>query len=298
MSSVSVSWTGACTSATEQDELLSYVGRLAEVNDILLNGKLPPRRHPFLELITAKRAEGLKPRPNVEVVEQQIAGKIVVNANVFADAREFEDGVLPLNLPILDHAGPDARESTFVLNLAASSSQLICLDLADIRGINFRVYDPRQLYPGEDRISFLFPHCAYAPFLDGRICEAFHPAECPGLIEFGGLPAADWYIRRPEIHLAGYLEEWLDVFLAWMKYFYIPDLGWWHHGPMVGSQIYRREFEVLHARQQSVGPAAAKAESFEGLTDAFFLEAGKCYAEVMAFADSAAGGPPGSSSPA
>jgi hypothetical protein len=77
MSSVSVSWTGACTSATEQGELLSYVGRLAEVNDILLNGKLPPRRHPFLELITAKRAEGLKPRPNVEVVEQQIAGKIV-----------------------------------------------------------------------------------------------------------------------------------------------------------------------------------------------------------------------------
>jgi hypothetical protein len=83
-----------------------------------------------------------------------------------------------------------------------------------------------------------------------------------------------------------------------MKYFYIPDLGWWHHGPMVGSQTYRREFEVLHARQQSVGPAAAKAESFEGLTDAFFLEAGKCYAEVMAFADSAAGGPPESSSPA
>src|SRR5262249_9516877 len=148
--------------------------------------------------------EGLKPRPSIEVVDREITGKVVINANIFASAREFEDGIKQLKLPVIDLDGPDARESAYVLNFARASSRPICLNRTHLRGINFQVYDPRRLYPAEDCISFLFLQNTQAPFLDGRICDAFHSTQCPGPIDFAALPAADWYIRSPEIHLAGY----------------------------------------------------------------------------------------------
>jgi hypothetical protein len=51
------------------------------MNDALLKMYLPDR-HPFQELMTAKRAEGLKPRKNAELVEREIVGRIVINASM------------------------------------------------------------------------------------------------------------------------------------------------------------------------------------------------------------------------
>lgn len=56
------------------------------MNDALLTMKLPESRHPFLETMTATRAEGLKPRNNIEVLDQDIKGKIVINAKLFGSA--------------------------------------------------------------------------------------------------------------------------------------------------------------------------------------------------------------------
>ena len=104
---------------------------------------------------------------------------------------EFAQGAASCGYPVLDQDGADARESPFTLNLVAASSRLIAIDAAHIAGINFRMYDPRELYPGEDRVSFTFLTAPNAPFLDGRICGVFHHTDTPGLIDFEALPPAD-----------------------------------------------------------------------------------------------------------
>lgn len=280
MASVSLRWTGNCAWATDRDELLSYIKRLAEMNDALLTTKLPDR-HPFLEMMTAQRAEGQKPRDNIEVLDQDIKGKIVINAKLVTDQREFEEKVAQLRVPVVDHVGADERDSAFVLNFSTPKSRLLCVDSAHITGVNFRIYDPRQLYPGKDRVSFVFLRCPDAPFLDGCICEAFHHADYPGLIDFAALPKADWYLRCPEIHLRYYLEEWFDQFLSWTKFFFMPNLHWWRWDDTPGFENCRQEFEQL---QQKVGLAAAKEQSFDRLVEAFLLDAVKTYGEVAAIA--------------
>jgi hypothetical protein len=281
VASVSLRWTGTCALATDRDELLSYIKRLAEMNDALLTTKLPESRDPFLEMMTAKRAEGLKPRNNIEVLDQDIKGKIVINAKLFADQREFEEKVAQLRVPVVDHVGADARESAFVINLSTPQSRFVRFDSAHITGVNFRIYDPCQLYPGEDRVSFVFLYCPDAPFLDGCICEAFHHIESPGMIDFAALGAADWYLRSPEIHLRYYLEEWFDLLLSWVKFFFVPNLHWWRWGDSPGYANFHRQFEEL---QRIVGTAAAKTESFDKLVEAFLLAAANTYAETAEIA--------------
>ena len=153
MASVSLTWTGTCASATDRAELLSYIKRLAEMNDALLTMKLPESRHPFLETMTATRAEGLKPRNNIEVLDQDIKGKIVINAKLFANQREFEEKIEQLRVPVVDHVGADARESAFVLNFSTPQSRLLRFDSAHITGVNFRATarpaasSPRSAWP-------------------------------------------------------------------------------------------------------------------------------------------------------
>jgi hypothetical protein len=276
MASVSIPWNGTCSSATDRDEVLSYIKRIAEINDALLTTELPDSRHPFLEMMTAMRAERVKPRDNVELIDRRITGKILVNANLIADQREFDDKVSQLHLPVLDQVGSDAHESAFVLTFATPQYRLLRVDAAHLTGVNFRIYDPRQLYPGEDRVSFLFLRCPDAPFLDGCICEAFHYVDCPGLIDFSALPAADWYVRCPEIHLRYYLEDWFDLFLSWVKFFFIPDLHWWHWEDAQGYPKFQQEFEEL---RRKLGVMAAKSESFDKLVEALLVDAAKTYAE-------------------
>jgi len=277
MASVSVSWKGTCAAGSERDELMSYIMRLAEMNDALLREQLPERRHPLLELMTARRQAQVKPRDNVESIERVIGGHILINANIMPDAAEFEQNALRLRLPTLDHIGCDAHESEFVLNFATPRFRLLRVDEAHVTGVNFRIYDPRQLYPGEDRVSFVFLRCPQAPFLDGCICEAFHHADCPGLIDFSALPGAEWYVRCPEIHLRYYLEEWFDRFLSWVKFFFMPSLYWCRWEDTPGFEAFRTRFE---RQQRSSGWTAARDQTFESLTEAWFLEAAKTYADV------------------
>jgi hypothetical protein len=281
MASVSVPWIGRCASANDRDELLSYIKRLAEMNDALLTKELPNSSHPFLEMVTVRRAEALKPRDNIEFIDRDINGKIVVNANLVADQREFEEEVSQLLLSVIDHVGADAHESAFVLNFSTPASRLLRVDEAHLTGVNFRIYDPLQLYPGEDRVSFVFLRCPDAPFLDGCLCEAFHHIDCPGLIDFSALPAAAWYVRRPEIHLRYYLEVWFDQFLSWVKCFFVPNLRWWRWDDNPGFESFRQELEQL---RQRVGMSAAKDESFDKLVEAFLLDEMKTYGEVAAIA--------------
>ncbi len=280
MASVSVNWSGQCLPGTERNELLSYIRRLAEVNETLLTAELPDNRPAFLTMMSGGRLQGVDPRANVETQAQDIAGRILVNAAVAGDHDDLQGKVDQLKIPVLRHVGKDAHELPSVLNFCQPHHVLLAIEQAHIAGINFHLYDPRQLYPGEDRASFVFLHCPTIPFLDGCICEAVHK-DTPGLIDFGGLPPADWYLRCPEVHLRYYLEDWFDQFLSWAKFFFMPELRWWRWEENSGFEVWRQKLAEL---QQQSGSPKARENSFGDLIKAFLSEAANCYGEVGALA--------------
>ena len=49
---------------------------------------------------------------------------------------------------------------------------------ARFSGIDFRLFDPRQLHPGADRMSFVFLETEATPFLDGRLVQVDRGEEC------------------------------------------------------------------------------------------------------------------------
>jgi hypothetical protein len=275
MVSVGVTWTGKCL-PDEQDELLWFIGRLADKNDELLKLSPPPVDE-FAsgfdpEFMTPQRQQNLRSRSNVERVDCAISEKLEIDSSVLWDYREFDDGARQLGLPIIGARGPDAEEGPSVLNLLASSSRrVVRLNHASIYGINFKVFGAGYpWYPGEDRVSFVFLHCPEILFLDGRIVEMFHRTDSPGLIRFDTVHEANWYGRAPEMHLRYYLEEWFDYFFSWVKFYFVPNFHWWRHDSLPNYDRHRSEFEELQAK---VGGSVAKSASFDDIMHAFVTEA-------------------------
>jgi hypothetical protein len=107
------------------------------------------------------------------------------------------------------------------------SEDLYALDHATLEGIEFRLYDPRYLYVGEDRVSFVFTADA-DPALDGRLVYVEDRAECARYRD-PEIQAADWLLGVPSIHLRYYLEQWTDRLMGWVKRFYVPGLRYWRY---------------------------------------------------------------------
>jgi hypothetical protein len=116
------------------------------------------------------------------------------------------------------------------------------LENAVLYGIEFRLYDGRKFYPGDDRISFVFLRMNDCPELDGRIVYVEDKEECKKYYN-PMLKGADWYLEKPHIHLRYYCEEWMDMLLAWVKYFYIPDLDYWRYVPLSGYEEFLKLLE-------------------------------------------------------
>ena len=83
MGSVSVTWPGDAPSLPARAEFLAHLRQLAEANDQLLRERGNGPRNHFLEFMTARRSQGLKMRPNIELPERDIDRKILIIADLF-----------------------------------------------------------------------------------------------------------------------------------------------------------------------------------------------------------------------
>jgi hypothetical protein len=97
-----------------------------------------------------------------------------------------------------------------------------------VRGVEFRVADCRHLYPGDDRVSFVFAHVPSNRALDGVLVMVHQREDC------------DYFLTSPRIHLRVDFEEWMDGFLAWIKHFHIPNLAYWRYGSNPGFENMRQ----------------------------------------------------------
>jgi hypothetical protein len=266
MGSVIVNWEGTCRDRTVQEELVAYLRRLADRSAARLQGPAPVRPA-FLELLTAQREHEMPSLEPIRMFDQEIQGAIVLEpgltTNLDALVEDVErTGVEKIGIA----AGGAEKQEAFCLSIGPGSAPC-CLRLSRLRlfGIDFELFDPRNLYPTENRMSFVFLDSPDLSSLCGCLAQVETREQCQ-VYDSEVIRAADWFVSGPKIHLRYHLEEWTDMLLSWVKYFFVPDLHYYRYEPMAN---YDRVRVLLEEKSQTIGRDATKQSAFEALLDGF-----------------------------
>jgi len=271
MPSVAVVWKGNCRDPRIRDRLLGHLHRLAARSDDYLRLRQPER--PFImNALGEQPDQPLRARANIEIVDQPISGRILISSWIS---------------PTPEGLAERAREAGGILveDPGAKGAPLIAITNARLRGLDFKLFDPRGLYPGADRMSFVFLECPDYPFLDGSIVEVATSEDCAAS-GTESLRDADVYLCGPSVHLRYYLEDWTDCLFSWIRFFFIGDF-WWHRWEeMQGYADYRQVFEELQADR---GSEAAENAAFDAVLGTFCQHAEHWIGEVEGWAKSEQG---------
>jgi hypothetical protein len=263
MSSVVVGWTGRCPDPGARARLVGHLHRLAEINDSYLRSRLPERS--FASNGTLETRGKRRRRANIEHVSQAISGQILISSGIVRDRRIFIDATREADLPAIDHPEIDSASMTLLRD-------------ARLSGIDFRLFDPRQLHPGADRMSFVFLETTATPFLDGRLVQVDRGEECRDH-DAPIIREASFYLGAPNIHLHCYLEDWTDLLFSWVKYFFVGDMWWRRDEEMQGYEDYR---EVFSNVQSTLGPDRAEQATFDAILATFAQHADQWSGKVEA----------------
>jgi hypothetical protein len=240
MPSVVVSWRGTCVDADSQEELITFLTAMA-LESRERFARPAPKRPVYLEQLIERESKGLPDGPAIIEYDGPINGNIVVDPFVTAEPLLAPDELTRLNVPWVS-AGESAGGAYFF------SPQTVHL-----RGIDFRLFDPREIYPLQDRLNFVFLRCTEVPAINGKIAQVVDH-KWAQIYYNETIRAADWFVAVPGIHLRYYLEEWIDQFFAWIKYFFIPDLTYWRHDDLPGYDEASALFDEMiskDTREQS-----------------------------------------------
>ena len=138
--------------------------------------------------------------PLIKQFDQTLEGDILVSKHLF-------------------HSPPSTPKLTRV------SERFFSLSNVSLFGVEFRLYDGRNLYEEDDRMSFVF--CVDDdPQLDGIMVYVEERAACREYRD-ERIQRADYLLGVPHIHLRYYLEDWLDYLMGWVKYHYVENLVYW-----------------------------------------------------------------------
>lgn len=255
MPSIIRNWRGCCPSRYQQNKLLAFIHRFARINEQFR--LLPaPKRPKFLDLLAGLRERSVGTLANASLFDHEITGRILVRSDLFEDKQTMRETASRYGIEWKweDPSRPDQF--------------LLCLDRLRLRGLEFRLFDPRGLYPGEDRMSFVFLESLQFPALSGLLSMVDGADYCKRYSdEF--IQHGDWYVQCPYLHLRYYLEGWSISFLAWMKYFFIADL---YYSGWNGMEEHEGLSDAFEALENSVGSARARRMIFDRLMEDFSRE--------------------------
>jgi hypothetical protein len=264
MPSVAVVWKGNCREPRTRYRLLGHLHRLAARSDEYLRLRQPERPR-ILDIMNQQRGGSLRTRSNIETVDQEIAGRILISSFISSDPQALVGEARKAELDLIEHA---------------NDLPLLEIGNARLSGLDFKLFDPRGLYPGADRVSFVFLECPDHPFLDGSLVEVATSEDCAAS-GAASLSGADLYLCAPSVHLRYYLEDWTDCLFSWIKFFFVGDL-WWHRWEdMAGYADYRQVFEELAADR---GSEAAEQAAFDAVLATFSQHAEHWIGEVEGWA--------------
>jgi hypothetical protein len=270
MPSVAVVWKGNCREPRTRSRLLAHLYRLAQRSDEYLRLR-PPERPRVLNMMN-DRSQAVRARSNIESIDEEVSGTILVSSWIGPDPAKL---------------AARARESgaDIIEDPEAKSGSLIAIEKARLHGIDFKLFDPRGLYPGADRMSFVFLECPEHPVLDGRLVEIVTSEDCAASGS-AALSGADLYLCAPSVHLRYYLEDWTDCLFSWIKFFFVGDF-WWHRwAELQGYTDYRQVFEDLQADR---GGENAERAAFDAVLATFSQHAEHWIGEVEGWAKSEQG---------
>lgn len=248
MSSVDVLWKAHCREPNVRYRLIGYLDRLARLSD----GYLRRDGRPRLGLV----GEGhqARPRPAIQTIDDVVQGPILISSAIALHperlvARAHEAG--------LSVTAPD-------------SENLHRIEIGEVRlrGLDFELFDPRELHPNDDRMSFVFMECPAHHFLDGRLVK---------VVERGG----KIYLGAPGVRLETYLEDWTDCLFSWIHFFLVGDFWWRRREELQGYADYRGVFEQL---QTARGSAEATDATFDAVLSTFSQHAEHWIGEVDSLA--------------
>lgn len=229
MSAVSILWKGHCREPRARYRLLSYLHRLAVRSD----GYLRQNERPALSVV----GEAGAPRPNIQVFDEVRTGPVRVSSAIGLHPETF-----------LTRAGEAGLETT-----GDGDAASVVVEQVRLRGIDFKLFDPRAMFPKHDRMSFVFLECPEHHFLDGRLVAFEETGE--------GLT-----LGAPSLQLDTYLDDWTDCLFAWIRFFLMGDF-WWQRGEeLQGYADYRGVFEEL---QTARGTAEAEEATFDAVLSTF-----------------------------
>jgi hypothetical protein len=233
MPSVDVIWKGNCRDPQIRYRLLGYLHRLARLSDSYLRRG----ERPVLTVVGEQHVA--PPRANIETVDETISAPVFVSSVVGPHPETLIARAREAGLTVIE---PDGE-----------GPHLVALDAVRLRGLDFKLFDPRGLYPDDDRMSFVFLECPEHHFLDGRLVEI---AERDGAV----------YLSSPSIHLHAYLEDWTDCLFAWIRFFLVGDFWWQRREELQGYADYRGVFGELQAAR---GSEPAEEATFDAVLSTF-----------------------------
>lgn len=281
MPSLICHWEGRCLNPQTRAELIAYLLELAECHKRRWEGPEVPR--PNIFAIPREESERrARETELVRVFNGPIEGRIVIESKLATYEELQTDGGAPAQ-PVDAPSDWKIHEGeTSCVAYSSVQEQWLAFDppTVDRGGVDFRRYDPRGLYPGEDRVSFLFARCPQCPALDGKIVTAESRVQGQSY-ESELVNSADWLLARPSIHLRYYLEEWFDFLLSWVKRYFVDDLYYWRGETLSQYESIARQMDELN---ESQGAAAAKQAVLEILLDRFQEEADRWSENVVRMA--------------
>ena len=234
MSSVVAAWKGRCAHPSTRDALLQALLGIAQDHAERWDGPTP-KRPAVSDKMAGLRAEGLPEEPRLRHWDREISGRILLRSDVARDQAAFAEALRQAGLPAMT-SPHNARRFMHVR-----------MERLRVKGFDFRFYDPRALYPAEDRFSCVFLQCEAFPYLDGLMANVSGPDRCARMT-FDDSQGIEWYIECPFLHLRYFLEDWNIMLLSWMKYFFVPDLYYWQHDHLAGHEPHQTAFDAAVAR--------------------------------------------------
>lgn len=266
MPSLICRWEGRCLDPQMRADLTACLLELAQCNKLRWEGLEIPRPD-FLVIPREEAERRARETELVRMFDGPITGRIVIEPKLATYEELQTDGSAPAR-PIegpADWSIHEAETSCVAYSEGQERWLAFVPPTVDLGGVDFRLYDPRGLYPGEDRVSFLFVRCPQWPALDGKIVAAESHVQCQSY-ESELVRSADWLLARPSIHLRYYLEEWFDLLLSWVKRYFVDDLYYWRGEDF--SQ-YESMTKMMDELSETQGAAAAKQAIFKNLLDRF-----------------------------
>ena len=261
MPSVEARWTGSCPDRQKQDELSGYLKVLAEIS----HGYWAEHPAPIAGINRAMhRAAGIAPLtgPTWREFDIPVEGRIVVSGDVVrrgtGDATESN----------ADLAKRIREAGLPVFTMGNSPICQTSVTGCRLKGVDMVVFDPRRLYPGNDRLSLVFLSETGCPLLDNMTVEVYERGVFASTPE-RDRDGVDCYLSAPTLHLRYMHEAFLDCLMAWIKWHFVDDLCYWRNEDWPDAELYNSWLATTAEHQ---GEPDARDAVFSRLCDEFVVE--------------------------